>query len=58
MGWSMTPGTCVGEDCHVCPQWEKMPLILWKLDIPGRGMLVGVQWLGVDRWVREHPLIG
>ena len=37
MGWLVSPGTCVAEDCLVWPQWERMGLILWKLDAPGKG---------------------
>ena len=36
MGWLVSPGTCVAEDCLVWPQWERMGLILWKLDAPGK----------------------
>lgn len=32
------------EDCLVQPQWERLLLILLKLDVPGLGMLVGVKW--------------
>jgi hypothetical protein len=34
MGWSITPGTCIAEDCLVWPQWERICFILWKLDGP------------------------
>ena len=43
MDWFMAPGTCVAEACLVCSQWKRMSSILWKLDAPRRGMLVGVR---------------
>jgi hypothetical protein len=36
MGWFMSLGTCVAENCFVWPQWDRMHLILWKLDAPGK----------------------
>ena len=36
MGWSMALGTYVAENCFVWPQWERMCLILWRLDTPGK----------------------
>jgi hypothetical protein len=37
MGWSKVPGTCIAEGCLVWPQWEKMHLVLEKLEAPGKG---------------------
>jgi hypothetical protein len=49
----MAPGTYVAEDFLVWPQWERMCLIQWKLEIPrkrdGDG---GVSVSG------KHPLKG
>jgi hypothetical protein len=32
----------IAEDCFVCPQWEVMHLVMWRLDAPekrdGRGL--------------------
>jgi hypothetical protein len=47
MGWSMTPGTHVTEDCFVWPQW--MCFILWKFDAPGKRD-AGWGEVGVDGW--------
>ena len=33
-----SPGTYVAEDCLVWPQWERMCLILERLDAPGKGI--------------------
>ena len=46
---SPTPDTYLTEDCLVWPQWEKMPIILERLETPGKkGAFRG----------REHPLRG
>ena len=37
------PGTGVAEDCLVWPQWERMGLILKRLDAPGKGDAGGVE---------------
>ena len=50
----LTWATCISEDYFVCPQWERMHLIPWKLDVQGRGMLVGVN--GRVGGVGKHPL--
>jgi hypothetical protein len=34
--WSQTLGTYAAEGCLVWPQWERMCLILQRLDIPGK----------------------
>lgn len=52
MDWSVALGTCVTEDCHVWTQWEKMCLILWKLDALGKKD-VGINDVGLGR---EHNL--
>jgi hypothetical protein len=45
----MALGTYTAEDCLVWPQWERMCLILWRFDTPGKR----------DAWeVGEHPLKG
>jgi hypothetical protein len=36
MGWYMALDPCVVEDCLVWPQWERISLILWKFDAPGK----------------------
>jgi hypothetical protein len=36
MGWCEDPSTYVAEDCLVWTQWERMCLILPKLDAPRR----------------------
>jgi hypothetical protein len=43
MGWFMALGTHVAEDCLVWPQWERMHLILWKVDTPGKRDAGGVK---------------
>jgi hypothetical protein len=35
MGFSKAPDTCVAERCHIWPQWERVHIILQRLDIPG-----------------------
>jgi hypothetical protein len=55
MGCSVILGACVAENCLVWLQWERLHLILWKLDASGRGMLVGVMWV-VGEQVGEHPI--
>jgi hypothetical protein len=37
MGWSKAPGTYIAKVCLVWPQWEKMRLILKRLEDPGKG---------------------
>jgi hypothetical protein len=49
MGWFMAPGTCVAEDCLVWPPWERICLILWELDAPGKTDAGGGE-LGVCVW--------
>ena len=46
MGLSEAPGTKIGEVCVVCPQWEKMCLILKRFEAPGKGE-------DLVRWGRE-----
>jgi hypothetical protein len=47
VGWSEVPdGTYTAEDCLVWPQWEKMCLILERLEAPRKGG----DWEG-----GEHP---
>jgi hypothetical protein len=47
-------GTCVAEDCLVWPQWERMCLILWKFNAPGKRSSGGgeVEMCG---WLGEQP---
>jgi hypothetical protein len=40
-GWSKASGTYVAEGCLAWPQWERMHLILWRLDAPGVGGYLG-----------------
>jgi hypothetical protein len=37
MGWSDVLNTYITEDCLVLSQWEKICLILEKLEVPGKG---------------------
>lgn len=55
MGWFVV-GTCVAEDFLVWPQWEKMHLILWKLDASGKRD-AGESEVRVGEW-GENPLRG
>jgi hypothetical protein len=41
MGWFVTPGTCIAEDCLVWCQRKRMSLILWKFDDSGKRDAVG-----------------
>ena len=43
MGRSKVPGTNIAEVCLVLSQWEKMTLILERLEAPGKG---NTQWWG------------
>ena len=49
LGWTEGPGTYIAEDCLVSPQWEKMHLILQRLEAPGKGEA----WCGVSKGKRE-----
>ena len=42
MGWSKAPGTSIAQDSLVWPQWEKMHLILERLEAPRKGVAWGV----------------
>jgi hypothetical protein len=42
MGWSEAASTYIAEVCMVWPQWEKMYLILERLEVPGKGEA----WMG------------
>jgi hypothetical protein len=53
----LTWATCVSEDYFVCPQWERMYLIPWKLDGSGKRDAGGGE-AGVDCHVGAHPLRG
>ena len=46
MGRSKVPGTNIAEVCLVLSQWEKMGLILERLEAPGKG----------GTWWGRHPL--
>jgi hypothetical protein len=37
MAWFKVPGTYIAEVCLVWPQWEKMCLILERLEAPKKG---------------------
>jgi hypothetical protein len=37
IGWSKAPATYIAEVSLVWPQWEKMRLILQRLEAPGKG---------------------
>ena len=54
MGWSVAPEAYVTEDCLVWPQWERMCLILWKLDARGKRDAGGSE-VGVNN---QEPLRG
>jgi hypothetical protein len=41
MGWFVVAVRYIPEDCLVCPQWERIDLILWRFDAPTGKMLVG-----------------
>ena len=43
MGWTRAPGTYIVEVSQVWSQWEKMCLILERLEAPGKG---NTQWWG------------
>jgi len=47
-------GTCVAEDSFVWPQWERMCIILWKPDGPGKRDVSGVE-VGVVAQLWGHP---
>lgn len=53
----MAPGTRVAKDCLVWPQWERVCLVLWKLDAPGKQDADGSE-VRVRGWVGEHPFRG
>jgi len=36
-GSTKAPGTYIAEDCLALPQWERLCLILQRLDAPGLG---------------------
>jgi hypothetical protein len=38
------PGTYVKENCFVWPHWERVHLILQRLDTPGKGDAGGPRW--------------
>ena len=48
MGYSEVPNTHVANDNLVCPQWDRMYLILWRFDSPGKGNV------GQDEGMREQ----
>jgi hypothetical protein len=57
MGRFMAPGTCVVEDSLLWPQWERIPLVLCKLDAPGKrdaGEGVWVGWGALSQRQRGH----
>jgi hypothetical protein len=47
----MILGTCVAENCLVWPHWERMFLIGWKLNAPGKKDMGGSRELeGGNFW--------
>ena len=44
----MAPAGYVAEDGLICHHWEVRPLILWMLDVPGKGntRTVRQEWVG------------
>ena len=52
MVWSEGPSTYIAEHCLVWPLWEKMHLILERLETSRK---VDTWWRGGER---EHPLRG
>jgi hypothetical protein len=53
----MAPSTCTVEERLIWPQWERMCLILWKLDALGKRDAGGGE-MGFGGRVGEHPLRG
>jgi hypothetical protein len=56
MGWFIALDTHVAEDGLVWTQWDRICLILWKLNAPGKRDAGGDEvggWVGGkgDRWV-------
>jgi hypothetical protein len=61
MGWFVLTGTYEAEDCLVWPQWERLHLILYRLDATVKGdeglFAVGVHgWLMMMGWWRSTLL--